>query len=45
MFFTEKCKGLSVRLPSGEVKALLGMSGTSGYASATADLFCEARPA
>ena len=25
MFFTEKCRGLSVRLPSGDVKALLGM--------------------
>jgi glucose/arabinose dehydrogenase len=41
MFFTEKCKGLSVRMPSGEVKALLGMSGSSGYASTADDLFCE----
>ncbi len=41
MFFTEKCKGLSVRLPSGDVKALLGMTGTTGYASTADDLFCE----
>ncbi|MZR15352.1 PQQ-dependent sugar dehydrogenase, partial [Maritimibacter sp. DP07] len=25
MFFTEKCTGLSVRTPSGDVNALLGM--------------------
>jgi glucose/arabinose dehydrogenase len=41
MFFTEKCKGLSVRLPSGDVKALLGMSGSDGYATTGDDLFCE----
>ena len=41
MFFTEKCRGLSVRLPSGDVKALLGMTGTDGYASRADDLFCE----
>ncbi|WP_299676012.1 PQQ-dependent sugar dehydrogenase [uncultured Roseobacter sp.] len=41
MFFTEKCKGLSVRLPSGDVTALLGMSGSDGYASTADDLFCE----
>ena len=41
MFFTEKCKGLSVRMPSGEVYALLGMSGSQGYASTAEDLFCE----
>ena len=41
MFFTEKCKGLSVMLPSGDVKPLLGMTGTSGYASTADDLFCE----
>ncbi len=41
MFYTEKCKGLSVRLPSGDTKALLGMGGTSGYASTAGDLFCE----
>jgi aldose sugar dehydrogenase len=41
MFFTEKCKGLSVRMPSGEVNALLGMTGSVGYASTADDLFCE----
>jgi glucose/arabinose dehydrogenase len=41
MFYTEKCKGLSVRLPSGEVKPLLGMAGSSGYPETHYDLFCE----
>jgi aldose sugar dehydrogenase len=41
MFFTEKCKGLSVLMPSGEVNALLGMTGTDGYATPADDLFCE----
>lgn len=41
MFFTEKCKGLSVRMPSGDVVALLGMSGSEGYATTADDLFCE----
>lgn len=41
MFFTEKCKGLSVLMPSGDVNALLGMTGSSGYASTEDDLFCE----
>lgn len=41
MFFTEKCKGLSVRLPSGEIKALLGMGDIEGYAANASDLFCE----
>ena len=41
MFFTEKCKGLSVLMPSGDVNALLGMGGTDGYASTEDDLFCE----
>ncbi|MBN9080135.1 MAG: aldose sugar dehydrogenase [Rhizobiales bacterium 62-17] len=41
MFFSEKCKGLSVRLPSGKVNALLGMSKSKGYASTANDLFCE----
>lgn len=41
MLFTEKCKGLSVRMPSGEVKALLGMDGSKGYASTAGDLFCD----
>ena len=41
MFFTEKCLGLSVRLPSGDVNKLLGMKGSQGYASTGDDLFCE----
>ncbi len=41
MFYTEKCKGLSVRMPSGETKALLGMGNSSGYPSTADDLFCE----
>jgi len=41
MFFTEKCKGLSVMMPSGEVNALLGMNGSEGYADTADDLFCE----
>ncbi|WP_208539066.1 PQQ-dependent sugar dehydrogenase [Algihabitans albus] len=41
MFFTEKCRGLSVRLPSGDVNALLGMTGSDGYPSTADDLFCE----
>ncbi|WP_209000777.1 PQQ-dependent sugar dehydrogenase [Labrenzia sp. DG1229] len=41
MFYTEKCKGLSVLMPSGETKALLGMGGSEGFASTADDLFCE----
>lgn len=41
MFYTEKCKGLSVLMPSGDVTALLGMGGSEGYASKADDLFCE----
>lgn len=41
MFFTEKCKGLSARLPSGAVNRLLGMKDAQGYATAANDLFCE----
>lgn len=41
MFFTEKCRGLSVMMPSGEVNALLGMTGVDGFASQADDLFCE----
>jgi glucose/arabinose dehydrogenase len=41
MFFTEKCLGLSVRLPSGKVVKLLGMKDSKGYASTANDLFCE----
>ncbi len=41
MLFTEKCKGLSVRLPDGTVNALYGVGETEGYPSNGADLFCE----
>ena len=41
MFFTEKCLGLSVRLPSGAVVKLLGMKDSKGYAATANDLFCE----
>jgi len=41
MFFTEKCLGLSVRLPGGAVVKLLGMKDSKGYASTANDLFCE----
>jgi len=40
MFYTEKCKGVSVRMPNGDVHALYGMKDTSGYASMGADLHC-----
>jgi aldose sugar dehydrogenase len=41
MFFTEKCDGLSVRLPSGTVNALLGMKDSKGYPQTAPDLFCS----
>ena len=41
MFFTEKCKGLSVRVPSGTINKLHGVGTTTGYSSASADLFCD----
>jgi len=41
MFFTEKCQGLSVRLPSGKVNKLLGMKDSKGYADTANDLFCD----
>lgn len=41
MFFTEKCKGLSVRTKSGSVNALYGMKGSKGYSAAGNDLFCD----
>ncbi len=41
MLFTEKCSGLSVRLPDGTVNALYGVGETEGYASNGSDLFCE----
>ena len=39
MFFTEKCKGLSVKTKSGSVIKLAGMKGAKGYASSNSDLF------
>ncbi len=41
MLFTEKCKGLSVRMPDGAVNALYGVGETDGYSSNGSDLFCE----
>lgn len=41
MFYTEKCKGLSVRSSSGDITALFGMKDTSGYPDSADDLFCD----
>ena len=41
MLFTEKCKGLSVRMPDGTVHAIYGVGDTEGYNSNGTDLFCE----
>lgn len=41
MFYTEKCDGLSVLMPSGDVNALLGMEDSEGYAGTADDLVCE----
>ncbi len=41
MLFTEKCRGLSARTPSGAIVRLLGMSGSSGYATTAVELVCE----
>jgi glucose/arabinose dehydrogenase len=41
MFFTEICKGLSMRSPDGKVTNIYGMKGSSGYSSSGADLFCS----
>ncbi|MAW33005.1 MAG: aldose sugar dehydrogenase [Proteobacteria bacterium] len=41
MFYTEKCKGLSVRTKGGKTHALYGMKGSKGYAAAGKDLFCD----
>jgi glucose/arabinose dehydrogenase len=41
MFFTEKCNGLSVRMPSGTVNRLLGMKDSKGYDTTANDLFCD----
>lgn len=38
MFFTEKCRGLSVRTPEGKVNFLFGISGASMEAG---DFFCQ----
>ena len=40
MFFTEKCKGLSVKTSSGVVN-VLGMKGSKGYGTTNGDLFCS----
>ena len=41
MFYTEKCKGLSVRTTSGDVNALYGMKDSKGYSDSGSDLFCD----
>jgi glucose/arabinose dehydrogenase len=41
MFFTEKCRGLAVRLPNGTINLLLGMKDSRGYPETAADLFCS----
>ena len=41
MFFTEKCKGLSVRTAAGPVNRLLGMKDAAGYPATASDLFCD----
>lgn len=41
MLFTEKCHGLSVRLPDGSVRRLFGNG--PEYALLAADLFCESQ--
>jgi glucose/arabinose dehydrogenase len=41
LFFTEKCNGLSVRLPSGQVNRLLGTNDAEGFAQKREDLFCD----
>jgi glucose/arabinose dehydrogenase len=41
MLFTEKCHGLSVRLPDGTVRKLFGNE--DGYALRANDLFCQAQ--
>ena len=40
-FFTEKCRGLSVRLPSDTINPLLGVKDSRGYPETAADLFCS----
>lgn len=38
MFFTERCRGLSVRMPTGQIRRLFGAAGNAVVA---ADFFCE----
>jgi glucose/arabinose dehydrogenase len=38
MFYTEKCLGLSVRMPNGTIRRLFGVA---GYATLAKDLVCE----
>ena len=45
MFFTEKCKGVSVRLPSGAINKLHGVGATTGYSSASPTCSATGRPA
>jgi len=41
MFYTEKCKGLSVKTSSGAINPLYGMKVSKGYPAAGSDLFCS----
>jgi aldose sugar dehydrogenase len=41
MFFTEKCRGLSVRMPNGTITPLLGIKDARGYPATADDLFCD----
>lgn len=41
LFYTEKCKGLSVRESSGDVHALYGAKDSTGYSDSGDDLFCD----
>ncbi len=41
MFFTEKCKGISVKTASGGVNRLLGIGGSKGFPQTKDDLFCD----
>ncbi len=41
LFYTEKCKGLSVRESSGDIHALYGAKGSTGYSDSGDDLFCD----
>ena len=41
MFYTEKCKGLSVKTSSGNINKLYGMKDSKGYKNSGNDLFCS----